>query len=209
MTQQQPANLKDKVLGAASSVFNQTGYASSDLKQIAQKADLTEKMITQEYSDKEALCAAWLSDIHQRSEDRHDEILASNLPALEKIKAYFDHLEEWTVQHSFSGCPFTNTANSLGSDPAEEVKKEIKQHKHYVCDFFVKLSLAFTGQDPKKAEWLGRKLFLLYSAATTEAKNMRELWPIHQASQLAFEACQHALQDTEKAKAHEPRLALA
>lgn len=180
--------LTSKAIEAAGKLFGSRGYAGTQMKDIALEASIELEALDAVAESKEVLCVAWLSDIHQRSEERHQAIIDADETPLEKVEDYFTHLKEWMLEYGFGGCPFSNTASSMGTEDSERVRNEIRMHKHFVCDFLVELAANFTNTE-REAERLGRELFLLYSAATTEAKNFQEVWPIEQASELALEAC--------------------
>jgi len=148
-------------------------------------------MIYSEYSDKAGLCHAWLISLHQESEARHADILQSEADPVDKVGDYFDHLAAWMDESGYAGCPFTRTVNSLGTGESPEIRKEVRTHKQFVADFFVTLALDIA-TNQKEAERLGEELFLLYSAATTEAKNLEASWPIDRAKEIALVLCQGA-----------------
>lgn len=179
------------VLHAADQLFSVNGYSNVTVKDIAKTANVDESFIHSEYSDKSGLCHAWLISLHQSSETRHREILESSAPPIEKVGHYFEHLAEWMEQSGFAGCPFTRTIHSLGSGESPEIRNEVSGHKQFVCDFFIALSMEII-KLRDKAESLGQQLFLLYSAATTEAKNLESLWPIERARDIALAACSQA-----------------
>ncbi len=179
------------LLHAAGTLFAETGYGQVDVETIAREADIDPAFIYSEYSDKAGLCHAWLISLHQQSEARHAEILRSEANPVDKIRSYFEHLAKWMEESGYAGCPFTRTINSLSVGESPEIRGEVKQHKEFVTDFFIALAREIA-RDTGEAESLGRQLFLLYSAATTEAKNLEALWPIERAQEIALELCQAA-----------------
>ncbi len=74
------------------------------------------------------------------SETRYQEILDSSVDSIQKIRDYFDHLEEWMQDSGFAGCPFTRIVNSLGTGESPELRAEVRQHKEFVADFFITLA---------------------------------------------------------------------
>lgn len=184
-------SLNQSLLDAAGTLFAETGYARVDVETIAHKADVDPSFIYSEYSDKAGLCHAWLISLHHHSETRHAEILRSDADSVEKIRDYFDHLANWMAESGYAGCPFTRTVNSLGTGESPEIREEVKQHKEFVADFFVTLARDIA-QNKDEAERLGHQLFLLYSAATIEAKNLETVWPIQRAREIALEISEAA-----------------
>jgi AcrR family transcriptional regulator len=190
MTQKEQS-LNQCILHAAGTLFHETGYGQVSVDDIARKAQIDPSFIYSEYSDKSGLCHAWLVSLHQHSESRHREILESTAAPIEKVRDYFDHLSEWMSESGFAGCPFTRTVNSLGTGDSPNLRNEVKQHKEFVADFFITLAREIA-RNQKQAERLGRQLFLLNSAATTESKNLEALWPIDRAREIALEICEAA-----------------
>ena len=179
------------ILDAAGTLFAETGYGQIDVETIALEANVDPSFIYSEYSDKAGLCHAWLISLHQHSETHHAEILRSDADPVQKICDYFDHLANWMAESDYAGCPFTRTVNSLGTGESPKILREVKQHKEFVADFFVTLArdLAWNNDE---AERLGHQLFLLYSAATIEAKNLEAVWPIQRAREIALEVSKAA-----------------
>jgi len=190
MTQKEQS-LKQTILHAAGTLFNETGYGQVSVDDIARKAKIDPSFIYSEYSDKSGLCHAWLVSLHQHSESRHREILESTVEPIEKVRDYFDHLSEWMRESGFAGCPFTRTVNSLGTGDSPELRNEVKQHREFVADFFISLAREIAWND-KETERLGQQLFLLSSAATIESKNLESLWPLDRAREIALETCEAA-----------------
>jgi AcrR family transcriptional regulator len=184
-------SMNQALLHAAGTLFAETGYGQTDVESIAREADIDPAFIYSEYSDKAGLCHAWLVSLHQHSEARHAEILRSEADPVDKIRDYFEHLTTWMKESGYAGCPFTRTVNSLGTGESPEIRREVKQHKEFVTDFFVALAreIAWNAGEARR---LGHQLFLLYSAATTEAKNMAARWPIERAREIALDLCEAA-----------------
>jgi AcrR family transcriptional regulator len=178
--------MNQALLHAAGALFAETGYGQTDVEAIAREADVDPAFNYSEYSDKPGLCHAWLVSLHQHSEARHAEILQSEGDPVDKVRDYFDHLADWMRESGYAGCPFTRTVNSLGTGESPEIRHEVKQHKEFVADFFVTLARDIAWNQGE-AERLGHQLFLLYSAATTEAKNLEAVWPIERAREIALE----------------------
>lgn len=179
------------ILQAAGALFAETGYGQADVETIAEKAEVDPAFIYSEFCDKAGLCHAWLVSLHQHSEARHAEILRNEADPVDKVGEYFDHLAAWMDETGYAGCPFTRTVNSLGTGESPEIRQEVKTHKQFVADFFVTLARDIA-INRREAERLGHELFLLYSAATTEAKNLEASWPIDRAREIALDICQAA-----------------
>lgn len=193
---------KEIILEAAGRLHAAKGYGRFTLSDVAQLAGVEDAWLEAEFSDEAGLCHAWLISLHQHAEERHREILESSVTGLEKVRAYFDHLESWMRDNSYAGCPFTRTVNSLGYDESPEIRREVAYHKKFLVDFFTILSREFTESEDRANE-LGGELFLLYSAATTEANNLQASWPIARARAIAIEACRRVASNGQRSSLNE------
>jgi len=182
------------ILDAASEVFTEKGYGRSDLSEIAQKANVPEQELKDEFVNESALCHAWLVSLHMHSETRHEAILNSDIDPAEKVSAYFEYLHSWMLENGFAGCPFTRTVNSLAPNESPEIRAEVRNHRQYIANFFQAISKDVI-EDSSTAEQLGNELFFLYSAATTESKNLEHAWPIERAKEIALESIEITRKD--------------
>lgn len=179
------------VLQAAGALFAEAGFGQVGIETIAQKAEVDPSFIYSEYTDKAGLCQVWLISLHQHAETQHLGILQSDADPIDKISTYFTSLSDWMNESGYAGCPFTRTLNSLGTGESPAIRQEVRNHKEFIADFFFTLArdIAVNNQ---AAERLGQELFLLYSGATTEAKNLESAWPIDRAKKTAIAACEAA-----------------
>ncbi|MGZ0655500.1 TetR/AcrR family transcriptional regulator [Coraliomargarita sp. W4R53] len=179
------------ILQAAGALFAETGFGQVDVETIAQRAEVDPSVIYSEFTDKTELCQVWLISLHQHAETHHLKILQSEADPIEKIRVYFESLADWMKESGYAGCPFTRTLNSLGTKASPAIRQEVRMHKEFVADFFVTLA-SDIAVNKKEAERLGQQLFLLYSGATTEAKNLESAWPIESAKEIALATCEAA-----------------
>lgn len=139
-------------------------------------------------------CSAWLGELHRKSVAHHRELLEGAIGGgkapKEVVGEYFDELERYLREGEFAGCPFTNAATALEEqvdvEEAEAVRAEVESHKLSIRDFFVAVA-RLVDESPGRARHLGEALFLMYSGATTEAKNLRETWPVARARVAALQ----------------------
>lgn len=179
-------NAKQRILDTASKLFTERGFLSVGINEIIQKSETAKASFYQHYKSKDLLCAAWLGTMHERSEINHDSILRSKDPAEKKLRDYFNYLKDWLIENDYRGCPFTNTAAVLDNGNVE-IRAEIVGHKLFIRDFFVDLARDYaTGSHAKQ---LGNTWFILYSGATTEAQNLRSVWPVESALETALALC--------------------
>lgn len=179
------ANAKERILETAGKLFFQHGYSEVGINEIIAKAETAKASFYQHYPSKEALCEAWLSDVHDRSEMSRAEMLESDAPAAEKIATYFDQLKSFMKQSEFRGCPYSNTGAVSGGS-CEGIIEQIQGHKVSIRDFLREVCFQ-ENDDRSKANTLGDRIFLLYSGATTECQNLKEIWPVEVAREAALE----------------------
>ncbi len=75
------ANAKERILETAGKLFFQHGYSEVGINEIIAKAETAKASFYQHYPSKEALCEAWLSNVHDRSEMSRAEMLESDKTA--------------------------------------------------------------------------------------------------------------------------------
>lgn len=145
-------------------------------------------------SERSEGCSAWLGELHRKSVKHHRQLIegatgGGKAPG-EVVGDYFDALEEYLREGEFAGCPFTNAATALeeqvNDEEAEAVRTEVEAHKLSIRDFFVEVA-GLVDESAGRARHLGEALFLMYSGATTEAKNLRETWPVERARSAALQ----------------------
>lgn len=179
------ANARERILDTAGKLFFRHGYSEVGINEIIAKAETAKASFYQHFPSKEALCEAWLSDVHERSEWSRDEILQSPASPAEKVNLYFDQLRDFMEQSEFRGCPYSNTGAVSGNECTGIIER-IRAHKDSIRNFLRELCFQHLG-DREKANALGDRIFLLYSGATTECQNLKEIWPVETARTAALE----------------------
>ncbi len=172
-------NARDRILDAAAELFHRDGYSNVGINEIIARADTAKASFYQHFPSKESLCEAWLQRVHERSEISRSEILQSDLSAEEKVGRYFDELTKFLLTCDFRGCPYSNTSAMVDAK-ARGIYTRIQSHKRSVRKFFRALIEMEFGDTPRTTE-VADQIFLLYSGATSEAQNIRELWPVNSA----------------------------
>ena len=176
-------NAKNRILETASRLFSERGFLSVGINEIIEKSETAKASFYHHFKSKDLLCAAWLHEMHERSEKNHDVILQESGSTEKKLQAYFNQLKEWLNQNDFKGCPYTNTAAVLDSGNPE-IRAEIESHKLFIRDFFIELARAVA--KGSQARTIGNTWFILYSGATTESQNLRATWPVDTALKAAL-----------------------
>lgn len=182
-------NAKDRILETAGQLFHQRGYSEVGINEIIEKAETAKASFYQYYPSKEALCEAWLRELHDRSEDRRAELLSGAKNASEVIGAYFEQLRNYMIQSEFRGCPYSNTC-AVSDDSCTGILELIHDHKESIRQFFRDVA-ALKYRSPEDISAAGDRLFVIYSGATTESQNMKDIWPIEAGRALAVEMMKH------------------
>ena len=96
-----------------------------------------------------------------------------------KLSGYFDDLRSYMIQSEFRGCPYSNTGVVSGNS-CTGIQEQILEHKDCLRCFFRELAFQKC-DDREKADEAGDRIFLIYSGATTETQNLKEicLWTSH------------------------------
>ncbi len=121
------------------------------------------------------LCEAWLEAVHERSDASREALINSSISPAEKIEKFFQGLEDFLIQSNFRGCPYSNTG-AVVSCETSGISEQIRLHKKSMRDFFSTICHQ-QFSDKEQADQTADHLFILYSGATTESQNMREIWP--------------------------------
>lgn len=173
-------NARERILEAAGRLFHQQGYSNVGINEIIKQAETAKASFYQHFPSKEALCEAWLEEVHDHSEETRKVILEDQATTPEqKLNNYFDALSEYLVHSDFRGCPYTNTGAMIDIE-SKGVMEQIKCHKESIRDFFEAILEQKFGKTEQVAI-LAKQIFLIYSGATTEAQNLRDLWPVESA----------------------------
>jgi len=174
-------NLRPYIIETAGPLFAWKGYGNVGINEILKTGEIARASFYHHFESKDALCAAWLETLHERSVEHHDSLLDSDQAPEAILREYFEALKAWLIENDFRGCPYTNTGTFM-TDDAPAVRDAIETHKIFIRDFFIDLAMRVR---PDGGRELGECFFLLYSGATTEAQNLRATWPVDRAAEAA------------------------
>ena len=187
---------RERILQAAGRLFHKHGYANVGINEIIETADTAKASFYQHFPSKEALCEAWLAEVHEMSEEMRLDVLKQDEPPERKIANFFGELSKYLLNSDYRGCPYTNTCAMVDTE-SEGVIRQIEFHKISIRDFFEAI-LVERHRKSHQTEALANQLFVLYSGATTEAQNLRSLWPV-EAARVAALALFEAFKTEEQA----------
>jgi len=179
---------KETIIDAAAVLFYKEGYGYVSLKDISEKVEVPEETVASFFPNEALVCTAWLEKVDAKNERYHESILLKDAPAQQKINDYFTELTEFMKTNLYRGCPFTNVASSKPhSQRDNELQEVIVKHKASLKRFLTSLAAEVSASH---ASTLGDSLFLLYSGATTESRNLQSLEPILSAQKSAAALCE-------------------
>lgn len=179
---------KERILKTAAELFRDRGYSGVGINEIIAKSETAKATFYHHFPTKEALCECWLSDIHDQAVQKHQALLDSDEDPVKKVGIYFQSLGKYLEENSFRGCPYTNTA-TVASQCETKLCEQVECHKVSMRDFFRDLAQGFAPSGSRARE-VGDTLFLLFSGATSEAQNLKALWPVEAARRAALEICE-------------------
>ena len=180
---------RDRILATASRLFHERGYSAVGINEIIESSETAKATFYHHFPSKQSLCQAWLENVHEHWEEVRRGILDAPVEPMEKVATFFRELGQIMTESHFRGCPYTNTAVVVSSQDSC-LANAVQSHKLSLRDFFRDLATQIIPTaTPGEIEGLGDTLFLLYSGATTEAQNLRTLWPVEVATTAAIEIC--------------------
>jgi len=175
MSKQKPA-ARERILNTASQLFQAKGYTEVGINEIIAKSSTAKATFYSHFSSKELLGEAWLKLIHDQSVVYHHELLSQGGKPREILSEYFEQLQRFLVKGDYRGCPYTNTKAVVKSDEML-LDEQILQHKISVRKFFSSLA-ELSGLTVIASQELADQIFILYSGATAESQNLKEIWPV-------------------------------
>jgi len=179
---------RERIMQIAGKLFACRGYSAVGINEIIDKSGTAKASFYHHFPTKESLCEAWLADVHDHSEQRRNAILESKMDTVSKVRGYFDDLRKYLEESQFRGCPYSNTA-TVASEEEKKICRQVECHKLCQREFFRRLAGEITPSGIRARE-IGDALFLLYSGATSEAQNLKAVWPVEAASRTAIEICE-------------------
>lgn len=179
-----------RLLETASRLFQKRGYSEVGIDEIIEESQTAKATFYRHFPSKEKLVEAWLCAIHDNSEERQEKIINAEGCPVQKIANAFDGLSDYMIAHDFRGCPYSNSC-AVTESGNELIRQQIERHKESTRQFFHRISQCIL-EVRNEANLLGDRIFILYSGATTEAQNLRDLWPIETAKGAALDLCEMA-----------------
>lgn len=92
-------NRRTDVLEAAIEVFCRKGYSASSVQDVADSVGVLKGSLYYYIKSKEELLAEIVDDVHQRSRRILDDVVALDVPPLERVRTYIERHVEWYLEH--------------------------------------------------------------------------------------------------------------
>lgn len=165
---------REQALEAFGPILIKMGYEWVEIDKVAEAAALEPADVSAQFPNKVLLCEAWMEQTDERAKKHHKKLLSSGASSREVLDQYFEELEVFMEKHHYGGCPFSNTAQALQGRSEPQIESRVKEHKAEVQLFFRRLCDNTSFQP----DILSVALFLIYSGATTESKNIRSMEPV-------------------------------
>jgi AcrR family transcriptional regulator len=136
------ASSRDRILGAASELFSESGVSSTGVDAIIKTAGVAKATFYRQFPSKDDLIVAWLEDPRSRWFDRvraHAE--ASTTHPAEVITFLFEAVGDWLDADGFRGCPYLNTAVEM-ADPAHPARTVVRRYYEEIETYLASLGEA-------------------------------------------------------------------
>jgi len=167
---------RDRILNTASELFQERGYTEIGINEIIAKSGTAKATFYSNFASKEILGEAWLKSLHNKSVHHHQELIEGGMAPRDSLIEYFQQLETFLLEGAYRGCPYTNTKAVIKCDEVL-LDKQVLHHKESIRSFFRSLA-KLSGLTTKTSQQLGDQIFILYSGATAESQNLKDVWPV-------------------------------
>ena len=120
----EPGSHAARILAAADRLFYTQGIRAVGVDAVAAAAGVSKRTLYNHFASKDDLVAAYLTA-------RFKPAPASDRPAREQIRRYFERIEAMVADGSFRGCPYVNAVTELGDPkhPAVRIAVQFKEER--------------------------------------------------------------------------------
>lgn len=147
-TVESTASPRERILAAASRLFNETGVRATGVDALIRAAGVAKATFYRHFPSKDALVVAWLNDPRSRWLDRVRKQADRAGPAPDRIVlGFFDAAAEWLESEAYRGCPYLNTAAEI-TDPDHPALGVIRAYLDEVGDYLLGLVTKAGYRDP-------------------------------------------------------------
>lgn len=160
------ARPKDKLFQAAAQLFYQHGYRAVGVDTIAAEAGIGKMTLYRHYPSKDDLITAYLRDSNRTFWEQFEQITRDFPGPREKLLAFFESLQSYTLSPECYGCPFINIATEY-PEVVYVGHQVALEHKQSVLARFQQLAEEAGARQPDS---LAGALFLLMDGAYVAAR---------------------------------------
>lgn len=152
---------KDQLFHTAARLFYQNGYRATGVDTIAAESGIGKMTLYRHYPSKDDLIVAYLRDSDTVFWEGFESITGEADSPRQKLKAFFQALQEYVLSPTCYGCPFLNAAAEY-PDPDHPAHRVAVEHKKVVRNRFRELAESAGAAKP---DALASALILLMDGA--------------------------------------------
>ncbi|WP_434778942.1 TetR/AcrR family transcriptional regulator [Neisseria sp. Ec49-e6-T10] len=124
----QKLDIRESILNAAESLFNENGYFPVSLESVAESADVSKRTLYKYFGDKNGLVKEVLIRRDSYFNDALTNVMAVFSEPKDKINAIVSWHIRWFNSEHYRGCMFLR-AQSEYRDRVPEIQKVVREHK--------------------------------------------------------------------------------
>ncbi|MDK2777403.1 MAG: TetR/AcrR family transcriptional regulator [Pseudomonadota bacterium] len=183
---------KERIIGAANSLFYMAGIRATSVDAIAAKAGITKRSLYYHFQSKDELIAEYLGSRDQLNLNAYKKWFAAQEGDVSaKLRALFNGILETTSHPKWRGCGFQRTVGELANKPGHPAIRVASLHKKKVEQW---LAEEFCHNGLVNADVTARHVFLLLEGAMAAMLVHRDPAYIRQAAEAAALLVSHAAQ---------------
>lgn len=183
---------KERIIGAANSLFYMAGIRATSVDAIAAKAGITKRSLYYHFQSKDELIAEYLGSRDQLNLNAYKKWFAEQEGDVSaKLRALFNGILETTSHPKWRGCGFQRTVGELANKPGHPAIRVASLHKKKVEQW---LAEEFCHNGLVNADVTARHVFLLLEGAMAAMLVHRDPAYIRQAAEAAALLVSHAAQ---------------
>lgn len=178
------AEVKNRIIETASSLFYKNGYNSTGINEIISEAGIAKATLYNHFKSKEDICIAYLQFKEASFITDIETFTTSKPEGKERLLAIFDFLELFFQMKDFNGCWCVKTVAEIPSYN-DTIRTEIQKQKNAFIELISTLvTNNLENIKTEEVSSLSRKIYLLYESAVSESHLHQADWPIKEAKSL-------------------------
>jgi TetR/AcrR family transcriptional repressor of nem operon len=133
------SNVEERLMNAAMDLIWENSYGSTSVDAICEKAGAKKGSFYHFFESKSELAVKALEADWQRKKTKMDEIFSPSVPALERLRSYFEHVYQGQAKAhgecgAVLGCPYCSLGCEIGTQDraiGEQVRKILDRNAKY------------------------------------------------------------------------------